>query len=56
MGARMMKAAGFVEPGSLVLDEKPLRFVVPAYRSGCAQASGRFSRVRSLFVSVFTVA
>ena len=56
MGVTMMKVAGFVEPGNIGLEEKPLRFAALPYRSCSARASGRFSRVRSLFVSVFTVA
>ncbi len=51
-----MKVAGFVEAGNIVLGEKPLRFVALPYRSCSAQASGRFSRVRGLLITVFTVA
>ena len=56
MAARMMKGAGFVESGNIVLDEKPLRFVALPYRSCSAQASSRFSRVRGLLITVFAVA
>ena len=56
MGARMMKVAGFVEPGNIGLEEKPLRFVALPYRSCSARASGRFSRACRLLITVFTLA
>ena len=38
MAARMMKVAGFVAAGTIVLDAKPLRFSALPYR-GCGSSS-----------------